>query len=152
MKRFIYCIVLFALTGCVTEGTPRIEREYALENNSNFDIKINFYQTDGTTFVESLILLVNQQSNFVEIEGSSQFLNGENSSLASWPSGNAEIIFNNESILTIITSDESQEFSQPIDRNIFRLGNYESIGNNQFVFSLTDEDYNNSTPCNGPCE
>ena len=50
------------------------------------------------------------------------------------------------------SSEEIIIFSDPVDRNIFRASNYLQIDDEEFLFVLTQEDYNNATPCDGPCE
>lgn len=63
------------------------------------------------------------------------------------------IIFNNERKFgySFQTLEGVTTFSQPINRNIFRLGAYEALDNDEFLYTITQEDYDNATPCDGPC-
>ncbi|GER58198.1 hypothetical protein [Patiriisocius marinus] len=64
------------------------------------------------------------------------------------------ILFNEEKMLTSSFSEEDVGFgffSEPILRNLLRNGNYVSIGNNEFQFEITQEDFENTIPCEGPC-
>ncbi|WP_161805034.1 hypothetical protein [Lacinutrix mariniflava] len=46
----------------------------------------------------------------------------------------------------------SNGYSEPNNRNIYRYGSYNYIGNDQFLYTFSKEDYNNAEDCNGGCE
>jgi hypothetical protein len=70
----------------------------------------------------------------------------------SFLSDSVVIIFNDQRKLsTFLISDVAGTFSEPKFRNIFRHGNYEAIGNDKFLFKITEEDYENAIPCDGDC-
>jgi hypothetical protein len=54
------------------------------------------------------------------------------------------VIFNMERI-------EGHVFIEPISGSIMNLGDYERNGG-QFTYTITEENYNNATPCDGPCD
>ena len=72
----------------------------------------------------------------------------------SYSSDSIYVVFDNERILKYVFSGDSNGnsvFSQPLNRNILRGGNYTNISNDIYEFVLTEEDYNNAIPCAGDC-
>ncbi|MDC1503848.1 hypothetical protein N8475_01530 [Winogradskyella sp.] len=63
------------------------------------------------------------------------------------------IVFSNSRKTThsFDVEDNNVIFSEPTDRNLFRGGNYIDIGNDNYEFVLTQEDYDNAIPCDGDC-
>ncbi len=155
MKKILLLIPLFTLFNCGPEA-EKFERQYLIENNSNKNIRINFY------------LMFEPVNSYSDIDlNQGEILNGTRFEFSrpvskkpdytgprlSFKSDSAVVIFDNQRKLsTYLISDMEATFSEPKSRNIFRHGNYEALGNDQFLFKITEEDYENATPCNGDCE
>jgi hypothetical protein len=127
-----------------------------IENNSNKNIQINFYLLSEPVNSFSDINL-NQGEIFdgISFEFSRPVSNNTDYTgpRLSFKSDSAVVIFDNQKKLSsYLISDMDVTFCEPKSRNIFRHGNYEGIDNDQFVFEITEEDFNNATPCDGDCD
>jgi len=50
-----FVLFLFLMQSCTTDD-PRIEREYAIKNDSEVEVKINFLQSDMATLQSTIII------------------------------------------------------------------------------------------------
>lgn len=138
MKRTIFLIVLsFLLTACPEE--IQNDRYYVLENSSNHEIVLKFYSQGNL-----LAYLTTTLSEDETYEGSIRY---QNEDLFSFPSNafksdSIEIDFDNVKRRTYTIDFINGNFSEPINRNVFRHENYQDIGNDKFLFVITEEDYN----------
>ncbi len=157
MKNLIlfFCVALFLCSCVVDEELSGIT--YAVANESGLDVEIIFRGQVSGEFVESVEIV---NGNFLDL-GTTQTRNESlitdpNSDLPNqvYPTTLAKLIFNNEREIEYsrITVDGVNVFSEPSSRNIYKQGNYNEVQDNNFVFTITQEDYNNATPCDGPCE
>lgn len=149
--------LLFICTSCGPE-TMMFKRTYSIKNESDTQVTLNFYRANGDQ-VESKILNNNQVFVGFEVETTNEnsFLDPESSVLSSSYSGSIklDVIYNNSFISTKEILDDKNggtSFSLPLDRNVFRNGNYIPTGNEVYQFTITQQDFDNATPCDGPCE
>ncbi len=157
MKVLNFIIFTFLLVGCGPE-TMRDEGRFLLENRSTFDLKITFRNnvTQEIRAIELADSQIFEGEKFITSNGAT--FTSQNSTVPATsfgsPGTEVEIVFQNMRKL-FYSFDSSEEiiiFSDPVDRNIFRASNYLQIDDEEFLFVLTQEDYNNATPCDGPCE
>ena len=149
---------IFLIVSCVTEA-EEIDRQYQILNMSKVDVMIKFYNTYKNESFE--ITLSNNETYLPDIltyrSGNAQ-LSDQNSyypSGAYQDSDSLVLIFNNEKLITNYYEAETAFkylFSEPINRNIFRHGNYVQIQKEVFQFTITEQDYENAEECNGNCE
>lgn len=163
MKNIIFNLIVFIsiffIKSCIPEA-EEIKRQYQLMNASEKSVKITFYNTFSNTSFETQIdkshiflgdVLTyrsgNAQWNYPNISfPASAFKNTDS----------LKIIFNESkySIYKYSAGDHPYEdvFSTPLDRNLFRNGNYVNIGNDAFQYTITQQDYENAKPCSGNCD
>lgn len=153
MRYLILCISL-VFTSCGPEAV-KFKRSFVIKNGLETAIKVNFLLNED--LVDSSLLSSNQRIVGNEFESTVRPEDIPNNSGPS-TSFNAiiiEVIYNNErkSVSTFSDIDNGLGFfSEPVERNLLRTGNYESIGNDEYLFTITQQDFDNATPCDGPCE
>jgi hypothetical protein len=155
MKKILLLIPIFALFNCGPEA-QMFERQYLIENKSNTTIQLYFYLlSEPVNDFSGIELNKNRILEGKRFEFSKPVSNDSDytGSRLSFKSDSAIIIFNNKRKLSIyLKHDMESVFSEPKNRNIYRHGNYESIENDQFLFKITEEDFENATPCDGDCD
>ena len=143
----------FFLMNCVTE--PRVyNRQYSIKNISGTQVKLKFYRVSSNELISEVILSSSQVYNGENLETDQPPSNYPDSfePVTSYPSSFIEIIYNSERKKAYRWNDNGVLFSEPINRNPFRHGNYENIGGDHFQYTITQEDYNNAEDCNGNCD
>lgn len=157
--KFVGLIIILTLSiSCVTEA-DMWERTYQINNSSGRDIIIRLYENFSNEVFEDIEISNNQSFRGDKIEGSNYDALNDNESLRpgqSYSSFNIIIVYDNvrEQEYNLVDTDNdgiTDSFSEPIDKNLLRSGNYSSIGNNVYELVLTEEDYDNATPCDGDC-
>jgi len=132
------------------------ERSFIIENS--YENQINLILFDLNSGVESnLILNAGEQYRGSTFETSVRVddIPNESGASISLNAGKIIIIFDNDRILVseLADIDNGQGFfSEPIQFNLLRNGNYQNIGNDQYLYKISQADYNAATPCDGPCE
>lgn len=150
-----YLIVfLFIVTSCGPE-TRMFKRTFVIKNGLQIPITVNILINEELQISEDL--LPNQKYIGEELETTVNVLDEPNgSSVATSIGGNViEIIYNNKRKSISTSSDIDNGlgfFSEPVERNLLRTGNYEDVGNEESQFTITQQDFDNATPCDGPCE
>ncbi len=135
MKIIGVCMVLCLLQNCASEVTTRT---YRLENGTSHEIKMEFYsfgifQQTRHIIGEGLIF-----------EGSTD--NGAGSALSAGGALGADsiiVLFNNEK-RQLYYSDDFVMAIPPTNRNILVGSDYEIINNELYLFTFTEEDYENA--------
>jgi len=151
MNKFLtFCI--FMVLGCGPEA-ERNERTYIIENSTNVSLNLKFFTvlTDGARVIE----LSNRGDNVSE--STIQTASFRDDDTISYISGafsadSIVVIFNNNSKLTYTYSATDNIYSSPVERNVFRPSNYQSIGNGNFLYKITEEDVERSEPCDDNCD
>jgi hypothetical protein len=134
---------LLVLCGCTDSSTTT--RKYSIVNETTHTVELRFYKASIAT----------QERNFVfkvDIEGEGLILErtlktyppDTNGPTDVYEADSVAVIFNMERI-------EGHVFIEPISGSIMNLGDYERNGG-QFTYTITEENYNNATPCDGPCD
>lgn len=158
MKKLIIVVlssILFA--SCPGPEAIRFDATYKINNESGNEVKIRIYELFDNSF-EDHQLFNNSVYSGDKIEfGNQDAINDPNNSqpTTSYSSDSIVIFYNNEKKkVHYITGSENGDiiFSNPINRNVLRGGNYTNIGNDIYEIILTEEDYNNAEDCGGPCE
>jgi hypothetical protein len=153
----LFTFLMFILINCVKE-TPMVDQIYQIRNSSGQEILIRgFRNFDDTsdfddTLMEAEEILLGDEISVSEL---SESFNNPNNGLptSSFNYSTVIVVFSGERQKTHsyqFTNDE-YIFSDPTERNLLRGGNYVNIGNDIYEFIITQEDYDNATPCNGDC-
>ena len=148
----LFCLPLL-LNGCVREA-KMYSTQYVIKNETSQVVKLNYYTTLNNTLLNNYIINVNEilEGSLTE-RGDVPPINYPDYTLAVTNLSDGDslvVIFNNEKKTIMQTSLDG--YSEPLNRNLFRHGNYEYLGNDQFQFTFTEEDYENAEDCGGPCE
>lgn len=154
VKRILsWIVVMLLLKACVRE-LDMVEGFISVENGTESTVKIKFFSSSDLEPLDDVILNSNQRfsTDVEESENLELFTTPDGLASGFLRSDSLQIIFNNERINTMYLVPPPDRFSSPINRNIYRLGNYESIGNDEYLFTITQEDFDSATPCDGPCE
>lgn len=133
-------ITLFLNTMSCTDSSTTT-RVYRIINGTTRAVELRFYE-----------IPLKGQTNFVfatELDGSGLVIERKlktyaletNSPIEAFEADSIALIFNKERV-------EGHTFSSPPGNSM--LTNYERNGN-QFTYTITEENYNNATPCDGPC-
>lgn len=147
-------MVQIIFLSCVKESRM-YSRQYSLKNETNQNIKLKFYFKYNEQLVYGEIIKLNDTEVF---NGGFLETDQPHSNDVDYPintfkaSDSVVIIFNNEKRNIMFLQNGDNIFSTPIDRNVFRHGNYVNMGGNNFQFTITEEDYNNAEDCNGDCD
>ena len=161
MKLKIYISVLMLsliLNSCVKEA-PMWKRTYQIKNNSGFDVTIRAFENYlGEGDFQDFTVLNGTILSGVKVEGTNfdtvDQVDNANVTTTSFSATRFIIVYNSEKRMThSVDFDDNNNpaFSNPINRNIIRAGNYTNIGNDIYQFTLIQEDYDNAEPCNGDC-
>ena len=148
----LFCLPLL-LNGCVREA-KMYSTQYVIKNETSQVVKLNYYTTLNNTLLNNYIINTNEiLEGPLSERGSTSPLDYPDYTLAVTNLSDGDslvVIFNNEKKTIMQTSLDG--YSEPLNRNLFRHGNYEYLGNDQFQFTFTEEDYENAEDCGGPCE
>lgn len=150
----IISLTILSFFSCVRES-EMYQRQYSLKNESGQIVKLKFYlkYSNQLIFEEEIILSNNDVFNAENLEFSKPLSNNVDYlvNTAYRASDSLIVVYDNQKKSTY-TVDFYGSFSTPLNRNLFRHGNYEYLGNDQFQFTFTEEDYENAEDCGGPCE
>ena len=133
--------ILSASITLVTCTDEKMSNIYRIENATTNEVTLRFYSSSQQLLFENQSV----EGESLIVERSADFFPGE---ITSGPNDafmladSIAVIFNNERV-------EGHNTSVP-DRSL--LLNYESEkGQNVFVYTITQENFDNAIPCDGPC-
>ena len=153
MKKIIIIVCLIICSNCVTES-KMYPRQYSIKNESSNNIRLKFYLTFTSVQLVDEIFILNDgvfEGEIIEFDQPHSTNEEYLINTAFKASDSLVIIYNNEK-RSIYSVDFNGNFSNPINRNPFRFGNYKNLGNDDFQFTIMEEDYNNAEDCNGNCD
>lgn len=142
--------IFLSLLGCTDNEVDFNKRDYIIENNTDLQLSVKFYNKTSGILIDNLSgFLQNSDSQLTNtIEQTSEF---ENINVPYVGADSVKVIINNDKFFTSSYDFDSETFSEPINRNIFRHSNYENLGNERYLFKITQQDYENAEDCNGDC-
>lgn len=140
----IFCFLF--LCSCWNTESEMFRRTYVLNNESEIEVKLNFYsynfEIDGYD-ITSYNLITNQQVERFTENSSGSF--GNYSIGNSFGGDSCIIVFGQQDKYLIHVIREDQSLN-PSFKNLFNQDGY-ILMEDKFNFFLTEEDYNNATPC-----
>lgn len=152
MKTLIITIsaILIFLFGCTNEVEFN-KRDYIIENDTDFQLNIEFYNKTSGNLISDLSGILDSRGLQLTntIEQTSEF---DNFSVPLVGADSVKVILNKDKFLISSYDSDNNVFSEPINRNIFRHSNYKNLGNERYLFKITQQDYENAIPCNGDCD
>ena len=138
MKYFnFFAILALIFVGCDTSTSET----YTIENTLENTVKINFYSTGA----------ISKPAN--ELEGPGVLYTrtikamGANHLITALRGDSIRIVFDNNKVQVFCFYKDICEFNE-----IFNEENYISEGDSEFVYKITQENYDNATPCDGDCD
>jgi hypothetical protein len=138
---FIF-LLTFQLSGCRVEANNE-EILFRIINATENSVEILFFnREEGTEKVFLYSAEVDGEGLLIEINHEVDVMGGSTLPSAVFQANSAELIFNNTRI-------EEHNEGEPL-RSIFGL-NFESVDGAR-VYTITEENFNNATPCDGPCK
>jgi len=156
MKTFVIIIltIFLSVLGCTDNEVEMNRRDYNIKNNTDNIIDITFYDRGSGNVVTQTSQVLNPDDELSEkVEQTSNFDDSNSNAIFNAYLGDSvRIVFNQVKFLTYTFHPDSNEFSEPINRNIFRHSNYENLGNERYLFKITQQDYENAEDCNGNCD
>ncbi|WGH74545.1 hypothetical protein P8625_10620 [Tenacibaculum tangerinum] len=146
-------LTFLSVLGCTDNEVDMNRRDYTIKNETGYLVNISFYsRTNGTLNYDSPKTLESNGGQITnKVELSIEFDDSEDYPKLAFSSDSVKVIFNNEKIYTNVFNSMTNTFSEPINRNLFKHSNYENLGNEQYLFKITQEDYENAQPCNENC-
>ncbi|VAW14381.1 hypothetical protein MNBD_BACTEROID03-709 [hydrothermal vent metagenome] len=155
MKTLLVIIVsvFLSVLGCTDNEVEMNRRDYIIENETEVNLSVKFYnKVNGTINNQTSKDLNKGEQLSKKIELTIEFDISEDYPSLAYGSDSVRIVFNNEKFLTSKYNSINMVFSEPIGRNIFRHSNYENLGNERYLFKITQQDYENAEDCNGNCD
>ena len=155
MKTFliITLTIFLSVLGCTNNEVEMNRRDYIIENNTGISTAIKFYsRVDGMLNNQTSKVLSNGHKLSEKVELTIEFDSSEDYPRLAYGADSIKIVFNNEKFIINKYNTINSQFSEPINRNIFRHSNYENLGNERYLFKITQQDYENAEDCNGNCD
>ena len=156
--RFVLCLLVgLCLISCWPfPEAMMFNRTCIIKNNTDAELVIHRYFRPRPEDALTDTLLPQEMFRGENVESSNEGYYTDPSSYMPISSLNGDtiiFIFNNNRKIgySFEIIDDIIVFSEPIDRNSTRLGSYEQIGNNEVLYTVTQEDFDNAVPCDGPC-
>ena len=153
MKTFLISISLIFLSifGCTDNEVDLIDRTYIIENDTEFTIDIKFYNkiNNGLNIETSGIL----NSKGDRLSEKIQIIDNlpEGLPASAFIADSVKVIINGNKFFTCVYNFNDNQFTEPLNRNIFRHSNYVDLGNEKYLFKITKQDYESAEDCNGNC-
>ncbi|MFC4220730.1 hypothetical protein [Flagellimonas marina] len=132
-------MLLLITISCTDSSTTT--RVYRIVNSTTHAVELHFYEIPlkgQTNFVFATGL---DDSGLVIERKLKTYALESNSPIEAFEADSIALIFNNERV-------EGHTFNSPAGNSM--LTNYERNGDH-FTYTITEENYNNANPCDGPC-
>ena len=146
--------VFLSVFGCTDNEVEMSRRDYTIKNNTDLTADITFYdRISGKIILQSSKKLNPSDQLSEKVEQTSNFDDSDSNEIFNAYLGDSvRIVFSQVKYLSYTFHPYNNEFSEPINRNIFRHSNYEDLGNERYLFKITQQDYENAEDCNGNCD
>ena len=155
MKHILCFLALITILISCGPETEREMRTYVILNETNNNVTLLLSLNNIDELNTYVVLGTNEIYRGERLElGNLTMLPETTTPVQSLGADEVAIVFDDEYILffDVDLSNEEPVFSNPLNRNPLRHGSYEFIGDDEFLFTITQEDFENATPCDGPCE
>jgi hypothetical protein len=144
--------IFLSVLGCTDNEIEMIDRDYIIENDTDFLVNIKFYgRIDGQLSIKSKTL-ENRGGQLSARLRQSDFDNSGYNTSSAFQGDSVRVTINNSKFYTNVFNTINYIFSEPLNRNLFIHSNYENLGNERYLFKITQQDYENAEDCNGNCD
>lgn len=137
--KYIAVIVFIIFFGCTPEQSTI--SEYQIENGLDIPIVLHFYRNG----------LPSTQTSVVTLEGLGDTYKKSGEALGS--STTPFDVFSADSISMVFDSKKIQGHNlfEPSGFSLLNQQDYQKISSGRFLYLIDQNNYNNATPCDGPC-
>lgn len=152
MRNYLFLLIIFISCG---PEARMFNRTFVIKNGLEIPVKVNIYLNEELKDNKTLLPDQVFKGNELETDQDLREMPNGIGPLTSFKGNIIEVIYNNEKKSISTSSDINNGlgfFSEPAERNLLRTGNYEDLGNEESQFTITQQDFDNATPCDGPCE
>ena len=153
MERIFSTLIFFIVfLGCGLEA-ERNERRYIIENDTSKTIELFVF-----SIIDSGPVIINLRDRGDDVSKSviqtAPFKDDYDISYVSqaYSVDSMVIVFDKTNFLNYTYDISENTFSSPLGRNIIRPENYTDIGNGNFLYKITQEDFERSEPCEDHCD
>ena len=135
----LYFFILILLTGCTTE--QEANSEYIIESELDGEIRLEFYRNGS----------ISTKISPVNFSGRGQLLKKKGDKLGSTAS--PFDVFLSDSIVIIFGNErlEGHNFFTPTGSSLLNQNDYQKVGDDRYLYIITEKNLNNALPCDGPC-
>lgn len=153
MKRLFFISLTFImLSSCGVTEAGIYNDTYIIENSTPYTIDIKGGFIRGEHNPETIRILAGERfEKKLELQKPVKTPQEDAGSLF-YSNDTLTVFFDNKRKFAYTYSFNPNVFSGPVNRNLLRHGNYIQIGKQTYKYTITNEDYQNATPCNGNCE
>jgi hypothetical protein len=144
IKKILFTVLMMLLFGCPDIQT--FSTRYMIVNETDHQVQLRFYKAIITTEERSFEFKVEIEGEGLILERilDTDALTGNGPTVA-YESDSVAVIFNNERI-------EGHILTVPVSGSIMNISGYQSNeAGNDYLYTITNTNYNNATPCDGPC-
>lgn len=141
-KRILYVLLFFVSISCVDSSSSTVN--YIIINETERTLELRFYDLNQ---------LGESNLSFVEtIDGPGLIFEKKLVTNDLLDTNLPSDVFKADSVAIIFDSTriESHTFNVPFGNSIMKLSDYSRDGVN-YTYTITQENYDNAVPCNGPC-
>jgi hypothetical protein len=156
MKIFVVVSVSIFLSviGCTDNEIELTNRTYSIENDTDFIVDVKFYNKIDNGLNNQTSKILNSRGEILAKQIQKIPVNNFSEELptSAFIADSVKVIINENKFFTFTYDFDDDTFSEPINRNIFRHSNYENLGDERYLFKITQQDYENAEDCNGNCD
>jgi len=146
----LFLLILFSivLSSCWKTESEIYKRKYYIENSTDIELRLIFYNKYIRPDNPEHDVELNPGEQFkTDYEQTQDFeINKNRNIYQAMNADSAIIFFENKAFTTYVVNKGSGIFSKSLERNIFNIENWVDIGNDTFVYKITEEDYEQALP------
>lgn len=142
-KTIILALGIVFLVNCTDSAT--YITTYKVVNATDYDVMLRFYKSN-TLGQSSFVFQTNLDGPGLVLERRLETTSLDtNNATDAYKADSVAVIFNDVKL-------EAHTFLEPFESSIMDEGDYIINKNiNEYTYTITEENYNNATPCNGSC-
>lgn len=140
----LFVITVITFIGCVDGNS--YTTKYTIINETDYDVRLLFYNVPAVGVNEfAFEVTKNGPGNVLERTIETSAVADPNDPKAAYEADSVSLIFDNERI--------QGHLGAVPDRSIMFVAHYEANEDgDDYIYRITEENFNNATPCDGPCK
>jgi hypothetical protein len=135
---------LLVLCGCTDSSTTT--RKYSIVNETTHTVELRFYKASIATQERNFVFKVDIEGEGLVLERTLKtYPPDTNGPIDAYKADSVAVIFNKERV-------EGHILTEPEFRSIMNISGYQSNEEgNDYIYTITETNFNNATPCDGTC-